>query len=57
MTDISASSVVFNAVPANTTVAGVPARVVGRAGPHAPAHTMDQMLTEEASADEERPIT
>jgi serine O-acetyltransferase len=54
---VAAGSVVLNAVPANTTVAGVPARVVGRAGPHAPAHTMDQMLTEEASADEERPIT
>ncbi len=41
---IAAGSVVLAAVPANTTVAGVPARVVGRAGCAEPARSMDQML-------------
>jgi serine O-acetyltransferase len=45
---VAAGSVVLHAVPDNTTVAGVPARAVGRAGPAAPAHTMDQMLSEQA---------
>jgi serine O-acetyltransferase len=45
---VAAGSVVLHAVPPNTTVAGVPARVVGRVGPVAPAHTMDHMLSQEA---------
>lgn len=43
---IAAGSVVLNAVPHNTTVAGVPARVVGVAGCAEPARSMDQMLAE-----------
>jgi serine O-acetyltransferase len=35
---------VLKAVPPNTTVAGVPARVVGEAGCAEPSRTMDQML-------------
>lgn len=45
---VAAGSVVLHAVPANATVAGVPARVVGKAGHTVPAHTMDQMLLDEA---------
>ncbi len=41
---IAAGSVVLEPVPANTTVAGVPARVVGKAGCDKPALTMDQVL-------------
>src|ERR1700758_3747829 len=41
---IAAGSVVLKAVPPNTTVAGVPARVVGEAGCAEPARAMDQML-------------
>jgi serine O-acetyltransferase len=41
---IAAGSVVLKAVPPNTTVAGVPARVVGEAGCAEPSRTMDQML-------------
>ena len=41
---IAAGSVVLKAVPHNTTVAGVPARVVGEAGCAEPSRTMDQML-------------
>lgn len=41
---IAAGSVVLEAVPPNTTVAGVPARVVGKAGCEQPALTMDQRL-------------
>jgi serine O-acetyltransferase len=41
---IAAGSVVLKAVPPNTTVAGVPAKVVGEAGCAEPARTMDQML-------------
>jgi serine O-acetyltransferase len=39
---IAAGSVVLADVPPNTTVAGVPARVVGPAGAAEPARTMDQ---------------
>lgn len=39
---VAAGSVVLNDVPNNTTVAGVPARVVGPAGCPEPARTMDQ---------------
>lgn len=41
---IGAGSVVLDAVPANCTVAGVPARIVARAGTGAPALEMDQMF-------------
>jgi len=36
-------------VPANVTVAGVPAKVVGKAGCAEPSRTMDQILQEVAS--------
>lgn len=45
---VAAGSVVLLPVPANTTVAGVPARVVGPAGCAEPARTMDQVLSREA---------
>ena len=41
---VAAGSVVLNAVPPGTTVAGVPARVVGRAGCPEPARSMDHRL-------------
>ncbi|HML13804.1 MAG TPA: serine O-acetyltransferase [Xanthobacteraceae bacterium] len=41
---IAAGSVVLKSVPPHTTVAGVPARVVGEAGCAEPARAMDQML-------------
>lgn len=41
---IAAGSVVLHDVPRCTTVAGVPARVVGEAGCSQPAMTMDQLL-------------
>jgi serine O-acetyltransferase len=41
---IAAGSVVLKAVPHNTTVAGVPAKVVGTAGCAEPSRAMDQML-------------
>ncbi len=44
---IAAGSVLLKSVPNNVTVAGVPARVVGRAGCPEPAHAMDQMLYDE----------
>ncbi|MCE6950326.1 serine O-acetyltransferase [Cereibacter sphaeroides] len=43
---IAAGSVVLHDVPPCTTVAGVPARVVGEAGCAQPAVTMDQLLTD-----------
>jgi serine O-acetyltransferase len=42
---VAAGSVVLASVPHNTTVAGVPARVVGEAGCAEPARTMDQILS------------
>jgi serine O-acetyltransferase len=45
---VAAGSVVLQPVPANATVAGVPARVVGRAGCAEPSRTMDQVLHENA---------
>ena len=44
---IAAGSVVLADVPHNTTVAGVPARVVGEAGCAQPSQTMDQLLAGE----------
>lgn len=44
---IAAGSVVLEDVPHNTTVAGVPARVIGKAGCAQPALTMDQLLKPE----------
>ncbi len=44
---IAAGSVVLTDVPHNTTVAGVPARVVGEAGCSQPSITMDQLLSGE----------
>ncbi len=41
---IAAGSVVIKPVPHNTTVAGVPAKVVGEAGCPEPSRAMDQML-------------
>lgn len=41
---VAAGSVVLKDVPANTTVAGVPAKVVGEAGCSEPALSMDQMI-------------
>jgi serine O-acetyltransferase len=43
---IAAGSVVLSDVPPCTTVAGVPARVVGEAGCAQPSLTMDQLLDE-----------
>ncbi len=41
---VAAGSVVLKPVPHNTTVAGVPAKVVGEAGCPEPSRTMDQMF-------------
>lgn len=43
---VAAGSVVLKPVPENTTVAGVPARVVGTAGCAEPARSMDQILAD-----------
>ncbi len=43
---IAAGSVVLRPVPAHTTVAGVPARVVRTATPDEPSRTMDQILAD-----------
>jgi serine O-acetyltransferase len=45
---VAAGSVVLHAVPPNTTVAGVPARVVGKAPCAEPSRTMDQILLDQA---------
>jgi len=41
---VAAGSVVLKPVPHNTTVAGVPAKVVGEAGCPEPSRTMDQLF-------------
>jgi serine O-acetyltransferase len=43
---VAAGSVVLKPVPAHSTVAGVPARVIGEAGCREPARSMDQMVAE-----------
>ncbi|MEO1919891.1 MAG: serine O-acetyltransferase, partial [Paracoccaceae bacterium] len=43
---VASGSVVLQSVPANKTVAGVPARVVGEAGCDQPSVLMDQLLHE-----------
>ncbi|MCY1248368.1 Serine acetyltransferase [compost metagenome] len=42
---IAAGSVVLKPVPPKTTVAGVPAKVVGEAGCSEPSRQMDQILS------------
>ena len=41
---VAAGSVVLKPVPHNTTVAGVPAKVIGEAGCPEPSRSMDQMF-------------
>jgi len=43
---VAAGSVVLSAVPPNVTVAGVPARIVGKAGCAEPSRSMDQILAD-----------
>jgi serine O-acetyltransferase len=43
-TKVAAGSVVLKSVPANKTVAGVPARIVGEAGCEEPSRAMDQLI-------------
>jgi len=47
---VAAGSVVLAPVPHNTTVAGVPAKVVGAAGCAEPARSMDQLLNEKLAS-------
>jgi serine O-acetyltransferase len=49
---VAACSVVLHDVPANTTVAGVPAKVVGYAGCTEPARAMDHNVEQVAAAEE-----
>ncbi len=49
---VAAGSVVLHDVPRNTTVAGVPAKVVGEAGCAEPARTMDQILADKNISDQ-----
>ncbi len=47
---VAAGSVVVKAVPAHSTVAGVPAHVIGEAGCREPARSMDQMVADSANS-------
>lgn len=49
---IAAGSVVLKEVPPKTTVAGVPAKVVGEAGCSEPSRSMDQLLAERTVVDQ-----
>ncbi|MEF0943153.1 serine O-acetyltransferase [Rhizobium sp. BR 362] len=49
---IAAGSVVLKEVPPKTTVAGVPAKVVGEAGCSEPSRSMDQLLAEQMVAEQ-----
>ncbi|MFT4180420.1 MAG: serine O-acetyltransferase [Rhizobium sp.] len=49
---IAAGSVVLKEVPPKTTVAGVPAKVVGEAGCSEPSRSMDQLLAEQTIVDQ-----
>jgi len=51
-TRIASGSVVLADVPPNTTVAGVPAKVVGRAGCSEPSRSMNQLLAEAQSEED-----
>ena len=44
---VAAGSVLLTSIPNNTTVAGVPARIVGEAGCEEPSRAMDQLLAGE----------
>jgi serine O-acetyltransferase len=46
---VAAGSVVLHSVPPYSTVAGVPARLIGRVGATEPAREMDQTIGDEAS--------
>jgi serine O-acetyltransferase len=46
---VASGSVVLHPVPANSTVAGVPAKLVGKAGCSEPARTMDQVFANDLS--------
>ena len=50
---IAAGSVVLEEVPCNSTVAGVPAKIVGKAGCAQPSRTMDQLLSKCCGPDAE----
>jgi len=47
---VAAGSVVLQPVPCHSTVAGVPAKVVGTAGCAEPARSMDQILTDKTAS-------
>ena len=49
---VASGSVVLHDVPANRTVAGVPAKVVGYAGCSEPAHSMDHLIAENGETQE-----
>lgn len=49
---VAAGSVVLAAVPPSTTVAGVPAKIVGKAGCAEPSRSMDQLLGEKPEKNE-----
>ncbi|GGE83909.1 serine O-acetyltransferase [Stappia taiwanensis] len=49
---VASGSVVLSDVPPNSTVAGVPARVVGQAGCDEPSRTMNQLIAENGESKE-----